>query len=88
MNEGICAQKSEHNITKDVCGQTGQVGREGVPQGRNSNIGGFRGHRSGKRNPDLVDRMEPVVRDHLAEMVDREATVVRVERVVSLEESR
>ena len=26
---------------------------------------------------DMVDRMEPTVRDHSAEMVDREATVVR-----------
>ena len=33
----------------------------------------------------VVDRMEPTVRDHLAEMVDREATVVRVEGVVLLE---
>ena len=61
---------------------------EGVPRRRNDNIGGCGGHRSGERNPDLVDRTEPTVRDHSAEMVDREATVVHVERVVLLEESR
>ena len=33
----------------------------------------------------VVDRMEPTVRDHTAKMVDREATVVRVERVGLLE---
>ena len=34
---------------------------------------------------DEVDRMEPTVRDHSAEMVDREATVVRMDGVGLLE---
>ena len=34
---------------------------------------------------DVVDRMEPMVRDHSAEMVDREAMVGHVEGVVLLE---
>ena len=33
----------------------------------------------------MVDRMEPVFREHAADMVDREATMVHVERVVLLE---
>jgi hypothetical protein len=33
----------------------------------------------------MVDRMEPKVRDHSTEMVNREETVVRVEGVVLLE---
>ena len=30
----IRALKNEHDITKDACGQAGQEGREGVPQGK------------------------------------------------------
>ena len=30
-NEDVCAQKNEHDITKDVCGRAGQEGQEGVP---------------------------------------------------------
>ena len=33
----------------------------------------------------MVDRMEPIVRDHATDTVDREATVVRVERMGMLE---
>ena len=66
----------------------GPSGPRGCSSGRNSNIGGCRGLGSGERNPDLVVQTEPTVRDLSAEMVDREATVVRVERVVLLEESR
>ena len=32
-NEGLCARKSEHNITKDAGNRAGQEGREGVPRG-------------------------------------------------------
>ena len=81
------AQKRERDITKDAIGRAGQVGQEGVPWRRNGNIEGCRGHQTGERNPDLVDRTEPTVRDHSAGMMDREATVVRLERVVLLEES-
>ena len=40
---------------------------------------------SQRTSSSVLDRMEPTVRDHSAEMVDREATVVRVDRVVLLE---
>ena len=35
--------------------------------------------------PDMVDQMEPMVRGHAVDMVDREATMVRVERMGMLE---
>ena len=35
----------------------------------------------------VVDRMEPTVRDHTVEMVDREASVVRVEKISPLSPS-
>ena len=44
--------------------------------------------KGGERNPDLVDRMEPTVRDHSMKMVNREATVVHADGVVLLEGSR
>ena len=39
-----------------------------------------------RRTPSsVVDRMEPTVREHTTDMVDREATVVHVERMGLLE---
>jgi hypothetical protein len=39
-----------------------------------------------RRKPlDMVDRVEPMFREHAAGMADREASVVRLERVVLLE---
>ena len=58
-NEGVCALKNEHDITKDACGRAGQEGREGVPRGENGNIGGCGGHQSKEHRHGVRGRKVP-----------------------------